>query len=124
MKFCTAINCMDGRVQLPVIKYLQKRFNVEYVDTITEGGPNLILSEGKNEILIQSIFDRVKISVEKHNSVGIAITGHYDCAKNPASESEQIRQIEKAIEVIKKQFGNMEIIGLWIDENWHVKELK
>ncbi len=124
MKFCTAINCMDGRVQLPVIKYLQKRFNVEYVDTITEGGPNLILSEGKNEILIQSIFDRVKISVEKHNSVGIAITGHYDCARNPASESEQIRQIEKAIEVIKKQFGNMEIIGLWIDENWHVKELK
>lgn len=36
---------MDGRVQLPVIKYLQDRFKVQYVDTITEPGPNLILAE-------------------------------------------------------------------------------
>ncbi|MHA1252503.1 MAG: carbonic anhydrase, partial [Candidatus Helarchaeota archaeon] len=28
MKFCTVINCMDGRVQIPVINYLRKRFNV------------------------------------------------------------------------------------------------
>ncbi|MHC5086790.1 MAG: carbonic anhydrase, partial [Planctomycetota bacterium] len=26
MSFCTAINCMDGRVQLPVIPFLQNRF--------------------------------------------------------------------------------------------------
>ena len=52
MKFYTVINCMDGRVQLPVIKYLQKRFNVEYVDSITEAGPNLVLSEHKNYILL------------------------------------------------------------------------
>jgi len=45
MRFCTVINCIDGRIQLPVIEYLKIRFNVEYVDTITEAGPNLILSE-------------------------------------------------------------------------------
>ena len=33
MKFCTAVTCMDGRIQLPVIAYLQKRFNAEYVDS-------------------------------------------------------------------------------------------
>ena len=38
MCFCTAVNCMDGRVQLPVTSYLQERFNVEHVDSITEPG--------------------------------------------------------------------------------------
>jgi hypothetical protein len=45
MHFCTVINCMDGRVQLPVNKYLQKRFNVAYVDSITEAGPVRIISD-------------------------------------------------------------------------------
>ena len=40
MIFFTTIKCKDGRVQLPVISYLQKRFNVQYVDSITEPGPN------------------------------------------------------------------------------------
>ena len=42
MSFCTAINCMDGRVQLPVIRFLQERFKVDYVDVISEPGPNLL----------------------------------------------------------------------------------
>jgi hypothetical protein len=37
---------MDGRVQLPVIDYLRKRFGVEHVDSVIEAGPNLILAEG------------------------------------------------------------------------------
>jgi len=40
MIFCTAVNCMDGRVQLPVINYLKERFSANYVDMITEPGPN------------------------------------------------------------------------------------
>jgi len=44
MSFYTAINCMDGRVQLPVITYLQKRFGVEHVDSITAAGPNRLVT--------------------------------------------------------------------------------
>ena len=44
MSFYTAINCMDGRVQLPVIYYLKERFGVPYVDVITEPGPVALLS--------------------------------------------------------------------------------
>jgi len=40
MEFCTAINCMDGRVQIPVISFLEERFNARYVDVISEPGPN------------------------------------------------------------------------------------
>ncbi len=123
MRFCTAINCMDGRVQLPVITYLQKRFKAEYVDSITEPGPNLILSDGKKTALIQSILDRLKISIENHNSVGVAIIGHPDCAGNPAPEDDQIIHIQKAINTLRQQYKSVEIIGLWVDENWEVHEV-
>ena len=85
MSFCTVINCMDGRVQLPVIKYLQKRFNAEHVDSITEPGLNLILAKQSNVNIVESVFNRLKISVDKHASVGIAVAGHHGCAGNPAN---------------------------------------
>ena len=52
-KFATAVNCMDGRVQKPVIEYLQKSFGVDYVDMVTEPGPNKILAEGKDINIIE-----------------------------------------------------------------------
>ncbi|MFC1792777.1 carbonic anhydrase [Planctomycetota bacterium] len=123
MSFCTVINCMDGRIQLPVIKYLQERFNVDYVDSITEPGPNLILAQQININLVESIFNRIKISVDHHGSVGIAVAGHYGCAGNPAPEEEQTVHTLDAIRCIKSRYSDLEIIGLWVDENWEVSEL-
>ena len=54
-KFATAINCMDGRVQLPVINYLKDQYKIDYVDMITEPGPIKILSELKDNKLVESI---------------------------------------------------------------------
>ena len=68
MNFCTAINCMDGRVQHPVIQFLQERFNANYVDMITEPGPNLILSKQTEKDKINSIINRVEISLKKHHN--------------------------------------------------------
>lgn len=123
MRFCTVINCMDGRIQLPVIRYLQKRFNVEYVDSITEAGPNLIISEEKSTILIQAILEKLNISIENHNAVGIAIVGHHNCAGNPAPQNDQIIHIEKAIQFLRQHYKNIEIIGLWVDKNWKVHDV-
>ncbi|OHB84635.1 MAG: hypothetical protein A2Z38_04675 [Planctomycetes bacterium RBG_19FT_COMBO_48_8] len=123
MSFCTTINCMDGRVQLPVIKYLQERFNVDYVDSITEPGPNLILAQQKNIDIVESIFNRIKISVDHHGSVGIAVAGHYSCAGNPATKEEQTVHTLDAIRYIKRRYSDLEVIGLWVDENWKVSEL-
>ncbi len=123
MNFCTVINCMDGRIQLPVITYLQKRFNTKYVDSITEPGPNLVLSKQSDSYLVESILTRLKISIEKHNSVSVAIVGHHDCAGNPAKKDEQIQHIKESIRHIRKQYEDLEIIGLWVDENWEVQEI-
>ena len=123
MRFCTVINCVDGRVQLPVIRYLQKRFSVDYVDSITEAGPNLILFENKNTRSIQAIFDKLEISLNKHHSLGVAIVGHHDCAGNPAPQDIQIGHIRLAIQLIRQKYEDIEIIGLWVDENWEVNEI-
>ena len=114
---------MDGRIQLPVIEYLQGRFDVDYVDSITEPGPNLILAQQTNMDIVKSIFNRLKISIERHDSVGIAVAGHYDCAGNPSTKEEQTEHTIEAIRCIKRRYSELEVIGLWIDENWRVSEL-
>lgn len=123
MRFCTAITCMDGRVQLPVITYLQKRFDAQYVDSITEAGPNLILSEQKRTASIQAILQRLKISVENHESTGVAVVGHHDCSGNPAAQNNQITHIQKAIEFLRQHHPDLEMIGLWIDRDWEIHEV-
>lgn len=124
MKFSTVINCMDGRTQLPVFKFSQEYFNVEYVDTITEAGPNLILSEQKDQIKIQSIIERLEISVNKHRSVGIVIVGHHDCAGNPAPKEEQINHLCQSVRLIQDRFKDIEVIAVWVDENWCVQVIE
>ncbi len=123
MKFCTAINCIDGRIQLPVINRLKERFGADYVDCITEAGPNLILSDRREIRRVEAILKGVQISVEKHGSTGIAIAGHHDCAGNPAPKDIQIAHIKKAAEFVKTEYPNLEVIGLWVDENWEVNEI-
>mgnify|MGYP000894970399 CR=1 FL=1 len=122
-RFCTAVNCMDGRVQLPIIAYLRKRFDCEYVDSITEGGPNLILAKQRDDSLVQSILARLRISIENHNSLGIAIVGHYDCAANSESQPTQIAHIQQAARFLKCQYHNLQVIGLWVDKHWIVHEV-
>jgi len=118
-KFATAINCMDGRVQKPVAEYMQKSFGVDYVDMITEPGPNKILSEGNDLNIIESLKKRVKISVENHGSQVIAVAAHYDCAGNPENEDTQKEHLRKAVSVIASWgFPVKKIIALWLDENF------
>jgi len=118
-EFATAINCIDGRVQKPVTEYIQKSFSVDYVDMITEPGPNKILSEGNDVNVIEFLKKKVQTSVEKHSSQIIAVAAHYDCAGNPESENAQKEHLRKAVSVIASWgFPVKKIIALWLDENF------
>ncbi|MEE9594781.1 MAG: carbonic anhydrase [Candidatus Hydrothermarchaeales archaeon] len=123
-KFATAVNCMDGRVQIPVIEYIKNKYEVDYVDMITLQGPNKLLAESKDKNAFESIKRRVEISVNVHGSKLIAISGHYDCAGNHANKEIQIKQIIDAIQVIKLWFSKVQVIGLWINQNWEIEEVK
>ncbi len=119
-KFVTAINCMDGRVQLPVIDWMKKHHAADCVDMITEPGPVKILAENKPRTLIESLRKRVKISVRKHGSTCIAVIGHFDCAGNPVGKETQIEQIKASLKRIQSWGFPIELIGLWVDEHWQV----
>lgn len=119
--FATVINCMDGRVQLPVNEFMAKMYTVKYIDTITEAGPNKILAEESNKVLIESIKERMSVSVEKHGSKICAIVGHHDCGGNPSGKEQQILEIKKSIDLIKKWYDSIEVIGLWVNEQWQVE---
>lgn len=117
MSFCTVVNCMDGRVQLPVIRYLQERFEVPYVDSITEAGPVRSLAEPVDETVSQSILRRLPIS-RSHGSKVVAVVAHDDCAGNPEDETTQRRQLEEAADFIAGHFPETLVLGLWLSRDW------
>ena len=122
-KFVTAINCMDGRVQLPVIDWLKMHLRADFVDMITEPGPNKILAENIEIGLIHSLKKRVEISVVKHASAQIAIVGHFDCAGNPVNKETQLSQIKAAVHTIQSWGFQIPVIGLWVDDHWTVHKI-
>ena len=102
MNFCTAINCMDGRVQIPVIVYLRERFKFVYGEVVSESGPNRVLADGHDELPPESIWARVEISTTKNDSQGIGVIGHYDWAGNPVEESDQHQCTAAAVRRVGK----------------------
>ncbi|MFO8052691.1 MAG: carbonic anhydrase [Candidatus Omnitrophota bacterium] len=122
MKFATSIHCMDGRIQEPIIQYLKNNYKVIYVDTITEPGPCKIIADNSDKATINSIIKRTNISVNKHHSKLIAISSHYDCAGNPSSKKRKKTQIKASVEFIKKSYPQIEVIGLWINNQWKVNQ--
>ena len=121
-KFGTAINCIDGRVQLPLIEWLKKTYFLDYVDMITVPGPDKVLSGGNSEE-IEALRTKAAISIKGHGSDIVAIAGHYDCAGNPVSKKEHLRQIRESVEVIDSWGFSVEVVGLWIGEKWGVEIL-
>jgi len=122
LSFCTVVNCMDGRVQLPVIRYLQGRFEVAYVDSVTEAGPVKSLTEPVDETVSQSILRRVAVS-RTHGSKVVAVIAHDDCAGNPEDDTTQRRQLEEAMGFLAGHFPDMLILGLWLNRDWSVFEV-
>ena len=121
MAFCTSIQCIVGRIQDPIIKYFKENHHIAYVDVITEPGPRKILAMNNDIISVNSIIKRNEISIKKHGSKLITISGHHDCAGNPCDEEIQKQQIIKSIRHLKNIYSELKIIGLWIDNEWKIK---
>jgi hypothetical protein len=118
-KFGTALNCIDGRTQIPVIKWLIENFGVDYVDLITEPGMDRVLSQGPWAEK-ERIREKVMISITAHNSNVAAVVGHYDCAANPVSWRKHFEDIAASIYIVKSWRLPVTVVGLWVDEFWHV----
>ena len=121
-KFATAINCIDGRVQRPVAEWIRIRYAVDYVDTITQPGPEKALTQG-SPAAIDAIRQHVGVSVEAHQSRLIAVVAHYDCSGNPVSDEQHQAQVRLACQEVARWGYPAEIIGLWVTEWGQVEEI-
>jgi len=122
MSFYTVINCMDGRIQESVVNYIKKKYNVLFVDMITDAGPVKILSNKKSDNL-ESIISCIDISLKKHQSKGIAIVAHPDCAGSPISDEEQKKLLQKAVFFLINKYTNVSVCGLWVEKNNKVEKI-
>jgi hypothetical protein len=122
-KFATAINCMDGRTQLPVIEWVKREHKVDYVDTITEPGPVRILATATDAAALESIKRRLSISVTRHGSTSVAIVAHADCAGNPVDKETQLRQLRMAAAAVLCWGFDVQLDLLWLGDNWQVERI-
>ncbi len=123
LEFVTVVNCMDGRVQLPVINYLQQTYDARYVDSVTEAGPVRFLADGGESNEKDSILRRVAVSVNGHGSRLIAVVGHADCTGNTADIETQKAQLAASASLLAASFPEADVVGLWLDEDWVPREL-
>lgn len=101
---------------------MRSEFHVDYVDMITEPGPDKIMTIG-SPAQVDSIRTRVAISVEKHHSTTVAVVGHHDCTGNPVSKETHRDQIRGAVRVIESWRLPVRLLGLWVNERWAVETI-
>lgn len=123
LSFATAVVCLDGRAHEPVRKFLQENYGVAYVDMVTEHGPEKILAEDSDKYRINSIKQRIEVSVRNHGSEVILIAGHFHCGGNPVEKEVQIAQILNSAATIRNWFQNIVITPAWIGEDWQIEVL-
>ena len=120
--FATAINCMDGRVQDPVSRWLKDNTGARYVDMITEPGADKLMADGSLSQR-EAIRAKVMISVNVHQSRTVAVVGHHDCAGNPVAKEEHLKHIRKAMATVMSWNLGVRVLGLWVNERWQVEPL-
>lgn len=118
--FATAINCIDGRTVRPVVDWLAQHLNVDYIDLITEPGPEKMLTQGTAE-QIDDIKRKVLVSVRAHHSQTVALVAHYDCAGNPVTEDEHKAQVLRGCHALQALGLGVRVLGLWVNDAWQVE---
>ena len=73
---------------------------------------------------IDSIKSKTEISIFKHKSNLIIVSGHHDCAGNPVSKEEHIDQIRKSFEIISSWNYPAKVLGVWVNEKWEIEQVR
>ena len=114
----TCLNCMDGRVQLPVINWIKANYPVDFVDVITEAGMDGVLAKQED---ITEILRSIKVSVVLNHSTRLFVIGHYDCRGNPVEKDIHQEEIVNAVKRLKPLWPAQEVMGLWVNDQWQVE---
>jgi len=89
-------------------------------DVVSLAGASKIIADGNGEILLEQI----KIACGLHQVNRVVLLHHSDCGayknsykfNSPAEEKDkQIKDMEKAEQIIKEKFPQVEIVKIWAD---------
>jgi len=121
--FASAVNCIDGRVQLPVIEYLKREAGVDFVDMITEPGVCAVLAENREEAVVAALKHKVELSIRRHGSRVVAVVGHHDCAACAKNRVEQEAALLAAGDTVRAWNPGTPVMLLWVGEDGIVSEV-
>ena len=119
--FGTSINCIDGRVQLPITDWIKKNYSVDFIDMISEPGSDKAMLDDPD--MITRLKSKILISVNGHKSKSIILSGHHDCLGNPVTKEEHIDHIKKSVDIIKTWNLPASVNGIWVNENWSIEKI-
>ncbi len=118
--FATALGCIDGRVSVPTMVYLKKRLGVDFIDYISEPGPDKAYLHN-TPAAIAEIQRKLAVSLTAHHSTTIAVVAHHDCAGNPVSYEEHQSAVRACAATLTRWQPTVRVLGLWVNERWEVE---
>ncbi|GAA1909413.1 hypothetical protein GCM10009716_19220 [Streptomyces sodiiphilus] len=110
-RFATMLTCIDGRIQAPLSEWAKSHLEVDYVDTVTEPGPDSAIGSLGEEGLA-ALVAKVRVSQRAHGSGVLVVAGHSDCAGNPVADEEHHRQLRQAATQLAALLPDLRIIAL------------
>lgn len=119
--YSVAINCVDGRVQRPVLRWMQRELPGDLVHSVTEPGPDAALAEGDGARRIRPI---VELLTGNTAVEAIAVAAHHDCLGNPVDEAKHRAQVRRAVDEVTSWGLVDRVLGLWVDEAWEVSVVR
>lgn len=122
-KFATVLNCMDGRIQAPVLDFVRRETGIEWVDNLAVPGPARAFSESGDPRLLDLIENGLRISVRSHGSRYICIVIHHDCAGCPFDRQTQEDLAREAVRRVSAWFPEATVRAIWVNEDWEVEPL-
>ncbi|MFD1322718.1 carbonic anhydrase [Micromonospora sonneratiae] len=110
-RFATMLTCIDGRIQQPLTEWARKHLDVEYLDTITEPGPEAVLTTA-DERWLEGVLEKVEVSQRAHESGTLVVAAHSDCAGNPVSDDEHRQQLRQGLTRLATRLPGTRILAV------------
>jgi|GEM_PF-737648 len=73
---------------------------------------------------VREIKKELGILVRSHGIKHVVISAHHNCAGNPVSKDEQLEQLQRARRTVEAFGYDIEIILLWINDQWMPEEIR
>ncbi len=104
--FATAVCCIDGRAQEPVMAFARGRFGAGFVDMVNKPGAVATADD--------ALRSAVTLSMEAHGSLGIVVSAHSDCAANPVSDETQKEECRVLARELAAEWREVEVVPVWL----------